>query len=59
MKKAHERSHYRFTGYTRHFLRNGFNGLLRALPGDEFVLSPSPADSELIDPVGPISPPPT
>jgi hypothetical protein len=29
---------------TRHFLRNGFNGLCRALPGDEFVLSPSPAD---------------
>ena len=24
--------------------RNGFNGFLRALPGDEFVLSPSPAD---------------
>jgi hypothetical protein len=28
----------------RHFLRNGFNGLFRALLGDEFVLSPSPAD---------------
>jgi hypothetical protein len=24
--------------------RNGFNGLYRALPGDEFVLSPSSAD---------------
>jgi hypothetical protein len=24
--------------------RNGFNGLFRALPGDEFVLSPSPTD---------------
>jgi hypothetical protein len=24
--------------------RNGFNGLFRALPGDEFVLSPSSAD---------------
>jgi hypothetical protein len=24
--------------------RNGFNGFLRALPGDEFVLPPSPAD---------------
>ncbi|SDS66721.1 hypothetical protein SAMN05444158_2789 [Bradyrhizobium canariense] len=24
--------------------RNGFNGLLRALPGDEFLLSPSSAD---------------
>jgi hypothetical protein len=29
---------------TRHSLRNGFNGLFRALPGDEFLLSPSPAD---------------
>jgi hypothetical protein len=29
----------------RHSLRNGFNGLLRALLGDEFVLSPSPANS--------------
>ena len=28
-------------GNTRHSLRNGFNGFLRALPGDEFVLSPS------------------
>jgi hypothetical protein len=26
---------------TRHSLRNGFNGFLRALPGDEFLLSPS------------------
>jgi hypothetical protein len=24
--------------------RNGFNGFLRALPGDEFVLSPSSAN---------------
>jgi hypothetical protein len=24
--------------------RNGFNGLFRALPGDEFFLSPSSAD---------------
>jgi hypothetical protein len=29
---------------TRHSLRDGFNGLFRALPGDEFVLSPSSAD---------------
>src|SRR2546430_9771122 len=29
---------------TRHSPRNGFNGLFRALPGDEFVLSPSSAD---------------
>src|SRR5882724_2021114 len=24
-------------GFTRHSLRNGFNGFLRALPGDEFL----------------------
>jgi hypothetical protein len=29
---------------TRHSLRNGLNGLCHALPGDEFVLPPSPAD---------------
>jgi len=34
---------------TRHSLRNGFNGLFRALPGDEFVLSPSPADEWRIE----------
>jgi hypothetical protein len=28
----------------RHSPRNGFNGLFRALPGDEFVLSPSSAN---------------
>ena len=28
----------------RHSLRNGFNGLCRALPGDEFLLSPSSAN---------------
>src|ERR1700760_3106662 len=30
---------------TRHSLRNGLNGLCHALPGDEFVLPPSSADS--------------
>ncbi len=35
--KPHERSHHRFTGLTRPSLRNGFNGFLRALPGDEFL----------------------
>jgi hypothetical protein len=35
-KNAHGRRH-RFTGINRHSLRNGFNGLLRALPGDEFL----------------------
>jgi len=32
------------TPNVRRFLRNGFNGLLRTLPGDEFLLSPSSAD---------------
>src|SRR5205823_13115450 len=44
VSEAHERSHHGHTGYTRHSPRNGFNGLFRALPGDEFVLSPSTAD---------------
>jgi hypothetical protein len=38
LNKAHERSHHRFTGATRHSLRNGFNGLLRALPGERIRL---------------------
>jgi hypothetical protein len=40
-KKAHKRSHHRFTGSIRFSLRNGFNGFLRALPGDRAFLSPS------------------
>src|ERR1700726_735784 len=31
------------TGITRHSPRNGFNGFLRALPGDRAFLPPSPA----------------
>ena len=27
------------TGYIRHSPRNGFNGFLRALPGDEFLFA--------------------
>jgi hypothetical protein len=42
-KKAHERSYYRFTGFTRPSLRDGFNGFLRDLPGDRALLSPSSA----------------
>jgi hypothetical protein len=41
-KKAHE--HTGSAENIRPSLHNGFNGLFRALPGDEFVLSPSPAD---------------
>src|SRR6267142_1701644 len=33
--------------------RNGFNGFLRALPGDRAVLPPSPADMFCLSPVGP------
>jgi hypothetical protein len=40
-KKAHERSHHRYTAISRHSLRDGFNGFLRALPGDRAFLSPS------------------
>jgi hypothetical protein len=39
---------HRLTGNTRHSLRNGFNGLLRALPGDEFLLSPSSTDKGFV-----------
>src|SRR5882672_7319027 len=39
LSEAHERSHHRFTEFNRLSPRNGFNGFLRALPGDEFVLS--------------------
>jgi hypothetical protein len=37
-------SHHGFTGITRHSLRNGFNGFLRALPGDRALLPPSSAE---------------
>ena len=43
-KKAHEHSHHGHTGITRHSPRNGFNGFLRALPGDRACLPPSPAE---------------
>src|SRR5437763_15367095 len=43
-KKAHERSHHGHTGTTRHSLRNGFNGFLRALPSDRACLPLSPAE---------------
>src|SRR6266699_6226405 len=43
VKKAHEHSHHGHTGITRHSPRNGFNGFLRALPGDQACLTPSSA----------------
>ena len=33
------------TAISRHSLRSGFNGFLRALPGDRALLPPSPADT--------------
>jgi len=39
--RKHTSSHHRFTGVSRPSLRNGFNGLLRALPGDRALLPPS------------------
>ena len=40
------------------FPRNGFNGLLRALPGDKFVFRVIGGLRSLPDPVGQASPPP-
>jgi hypothetical protein len=41
MMKAHKYSHHGHTGITRHSPRDGFNGFLRALPGDRAFLPPS------------------
>jgi len=43
----------RFAGITRHSRTQWFYGLFRALPGDEFVLSPSSANIACLSPVGP------
>src|SRR5712671_5369083 len=45
MKKAHERSHYRFRRITPAFPAQWFYGLLRALPGDQACLTPSPRET--------------
>jgi hypothetical protein len=42
-KKAHERSHHGHTGNHPAFPAQWFYGLLRALPGDQALLPPSPA----------------
>jgi hypothetical protein len=58
-KNAHGRRH-RFTGINRHSLRNGFNGLLRALPGDEFLFVTVVGELTVLrNPVGFATPPPT
>src|ERR1700737_3835606 len=43
-EKSTRASHHGHTGITRHSPRNGFNGFLRALPGDRALLPPSSAD---------------
>src|SRR5271169_3390613 len=52
---AYERNHHRFTGSIRPSLRNGFNGFLRALPGDRAFLPPSPLRSLLLKNLTPAS----
>src|SRR5258708_21393360 len=42
-KKAHERSHHGHTGNHPAFPAKWFYGLLRALPGDQVCLTPTPA----------------
>jgi hypothetical protein len=46
-RKAHKHSHHRLAETFRHSLRDGFNGFLRALPGDRAFLPPSPARSSI------------
>jgi len=43
-KQTHECSHHGYTGIIPAFPAQWFYGLYRPLPGDEFLLSPSPAD---------------
>jgi hypothetical protein len=55
MIEAHEHRHHRFAGFTRPSLRNGFNGFLRALPGDRACLPPSSLRSLLLKNLMPAS----
>src|SRR6266478_9116096 len=48
-------SHHGHTGNTRHPPRNGFNGFLRALPGDRAFLPPSSLRSLLLKNLTPAS----
>ena len=43
LSEAHERSHHRYTGVNPAFPAQWFYGFLRALPGDQACLTPSPA----------------
>jgi hypothetical protein len=51
LSEAHECSHHGHTGNHPAFPAQWFYGLFRALPGDEFVLSPSLADYGSSNPV--------
>jgi hypothetical protein len=44
--KSTQASHHGHTGDIRHSPRNGFNGLLRGLPGDRAFLPPSPRNAK-------------
>jgi hypothetical protein len=57
--KMHTSIHSGGTGYIRHSPRNGFNGFLRALLGDEFLFATvaSRIEWHVQSPVGPIAPP--
>jgi hypothetical protein len=46
--RKHTSSHHRSAENSRHSLRDGFNGLYRALPGDRACLPPSPLRSLLL-----------
>src|SRR6185437_14751219 len=48
-------SHHRFTGTPGISLRDGFNGFLRALPGDRAFLPPSSPRSLLLENLTPAS----
>jgi hypothetical protein len=48
-------SHHEYTGNIRHSPRNGFNGFLRALPGDRALLPPSSLRSLLLKNLTPAS----
>ncbi len=48
MRKQRRTRAYRFSGEPPAFPAQWFDGLFRALPGDEFVLSPSSADQGLV-----------
>jgi hypothetical protein len=56
-KKAYERSHHGHTGTTRHSPHNGFNRLLRALPGDQGFVDTVTGGIGVSSPTGPTSPP--